>query len=95
MHRLLREDIPIAQIARQLGVSRQTVYNWQNQEAEHTKRMRRPSKLDPFKPYIESRLERFDIPATVLMKEIKDQIQAVWGPTHLPLSWINFCMIKS
>jgi transposase len=35
--------------------------------------VRRPSKLDPYRRYIESRLERFDLPATVLLREIRKQ----------------------
>jgi len=74
MIKMLREGIPIASIARRLGVSRQTIYNWMKQ-AEQTKGERGPrkrsSKLDPFKDYIVSRLEGFDVPATVLYREIR------------------------
>lgn len=73
MNRMLRENVPVAQIARQLGVSRQTIYNWRNQTDDSPEPVKRPSKLDPFKSYLESRLERFDIPATVLLKEITEQ----------------------
>jgi transposase len=73
MNQLLREGVPKAQAARQLGVSRQTVYNWIAKEKEEAEPKQRPSKLDPFKPYIESRLARFDIPATVLLREIRDR----------------------
>ena len=73
MNQLLREGVPKAQAARQLGVSRQTVYNWIANEKEEAEPKQRPSKRDPFKPYIESRLARFDIPATVLLREIRDR----------------------
>ena len=73
MHRLLREGVPKTQIARQLGVCRQTIYNWSKDPDDGPEPSERPSKLDPFKPYLESRLERFDIPATILMKEINEQ----------------------
>lgn len=75
MKQLLREGVKIAEIARRLGVSRQTIYNWKTTEAEGVSekdRPRRASKLDPFRNYIESRLDRFDLPATVLLREIRD-----------------------
>ena len=73
MRRMLREKVPIAQIARRLGVSRQTIYNWKKAEEEGVPprgKPRRKSKLDPFRGYLESRLERFDVPAVVLFREI-------------------------
>jgi len=33
----------------------------------------RPSKLDAYKDYLRSRLEQFDLPATVLLREIREQ----------------------
>jgi len=74
MRQLLREGVPIARIARRLGVSRQTVYNWiaaENAGVEEPRRRRRASKLDPYRAYVESRLERFDLPATVLLQELR------------------------
>jgi transposase len=73
MKQLLRENVPKAQVARQLGVSRQTIYNWISEPDDKIGPARRPSKLDPFKPYIQGRLERFDLPATVLLREIRAQ----------------------
>lgn len=73
MKQLLRENVPKAQIARQLGVSRQTIYNWIDEDDDVPVLARRASKVDPFKPYIQSRLERFDIPAIVLLREIREQ----------------------
>lgn len=73
MHQLLREGVSKAEVARRLGLSRQTIYNWVKQEIEKAKEAVRACKLDPFKSYIESRLERFDLPATVLLKEIRAQ----------------------
>ena len=70
IHRLQAEGHSIAEIARRLGRSRQTIYNrLKEPEAESPKR--RASKLDPFRSYIESRLERFNLPATVLLDEIR------------------------
>ena len=72
MQKMLRDKVPIAVIARQLAVSRQTIYNWKDQmdREEESEKKPRPSKLDPFRAYIASRLERFDLPATVLLREI-------------------------
>ena len=71
MHRLLEENLPIAEIARRTGRSRQTIYNWKNKGNAADPPKSKPSKLDSYKPYIESRLERFDLPATVLMSDIR------------------------
>ena len=73
MKQLLRGNVPKAQIALQLGVSRQTIYNWISEPDDKPCLARRPSKLDSFKPYLRSRLERFDIPATVLLRNIREQ----------------------
>lgn len=71
MHQLLREGVKKAEIARRLGLSRQTIYNWLKSGNEEEKPARRTSKLDHFKAYIESRLESFDLPATVLLTELR------------------------
>ncbi|MGH2657412.1 MAG: IS21 family transposase [Actinomycetota bacterium] len=68
---LARIAVPKAEIARQLGVSRQTVYNHLEREGQYPKpQRRRASKLDPFKAYIRSRLEEFNLPSTVVVNEI-------------------------
>ena len=74
--RLYEEGVPIAEIARITGRSRQTIYNWLRKYfagESFVHKAPRPSKLDPFMPYIESRLKRFDLPATVLLREIREQ----------------------
>lgn len=71
---LAQENVPKARIARQFGVSRQTVYNHLNREGPFPKpRARRISKLEAFKSYIRSRLERFDLPVPVLLAELKEK----------------------
>jgi transposase len=70
MHRLLRENVPIAEIARRLGRSRQTIYNWKNAKQGNEEKRRRASKLDSFMAYVESRLEAYDLPATTLLREL-------------------------
>ena len=72
MQRLLEEGESVSQVARRLGRTRQTIYNWIDGKTSEAGR-RRPSKLDPFRPYIESRLERFDLPATVLLDELRER----------------------
>ncbi len=70
MQRLLGEESTIAEVARRLGRSRQTIYNWINKEEQPVRRTRM-SKLDPYRAYIKSRLERFDLPVTVLLSELR------------------------
>jgi len=70
MHRLMREEVPITEIARRLGRSRQTIYNWKREKEEGSRRQIRKSKLDRYITYIENRLESFDLPASVLHREL-------------------------
>jgi transposase len=70
----LRQGEPKAIVARRFGVSRQTVYNHLKESVGETAEATpRPSKLDPYKEYLRSRLEKFDLPATVLLREIRDR----------------------
>ncbi len=69
---LAGEGVPKAAIARRYGISRQTVYNHLNRsEPFPRRREKRGSKLDRFKDYVGARLEKFDLPATVLFAELK------------------------
>jgi transposase len=70
----VREGEPKSRVARRLGVSRQTVYNYLRYDPERKKqRKKRASKLDPYRGYIRTRLEEFDLPATVLLREIREK----------------------
>jgi len=73
MKQLLEEGMSITEVARRLGCSRQTIYNNMDQEIDEVEPRRRPSKLDDYRKHIEMRLERFDLPATVLLREIREQ----------------------
>ena len=71
---LAEEGVQKAAIARRFGISRQTVYNHLKRSGPFPRpRPRRRSKLDGFRKYIRGRLERFDLPATVLFAELKKQ----------------------
>lgn len=67
---LSKEGVPKSRIARQLGVSRSTVYNHLQSSVLVKSRKKRVSKLDRFQGYIGSRLEQFDLPCTVLRREL-------------------------
>ena len=68
------QGVSTAQIARQLGICRQTVYNQlKRHDAPASPPRDRTSKLETFKAYIGHRLERFDLPATVLFEELQAQ----------------------
>jgi transposase len=68
---LVKEGVPKAEVARQCGVSRQTVYNQVKRRSLEAATRHRVSKLEPFRPYVRARLERFDLPATVLWRELQ------------------------
>ncbi len=73
---LHRQGVGIREIARQVGVSRNTVRKYLRNEAEpaYTARPRRCCKLDPYKRYIEERIESARphwIPATVIERELR------------------------
>jgi transposase len=68
---LVQQGVAKSRIAERFGISRQTVYNHLGRSEPFPKpRQKRPSKLDPFKDYIRARLERYDLPATVLLREL-------------------------
>ena len=70
---LAREGVKKVDMARRLGVSRQTVDNHlKRQRSFPSPREKRVSKLDAFKGYIRHRLESFDLPTTVLHRELAE-----------------------
>jgi len=71
---LAREGLKKAAIAQRLGISRQTVYNHLKRDQLFPQpRAPKISKLDAFKGYIRHRLESFDLPATVLHRELVEK----------------------
>lgn len=75
---LARQGRSIKAIARELGLSRNTVrkYLRHGELPRYTPRRLRPTKLDPYKPYLQERIEAARphwIPATVLLREIQAQ----------------------
>lgn len=73
---LARRGTSVREIARQTGISRNTVRRYlRDEEARRYKeREPRPTKLDPFKPYLLERIEAARphwIPATVLLREVR------------------------
>jgi len=79
IHVLHRQGCSIRSIARQLGISRNTVRRYLRDLAQspgYGPREARASKLDAFKPYLRDRIEAakpYWIPATVLCREIRTQ----------------------
>ena len=74
LRHLAGQGEPKQKIAERVGVCRQTVYNHIHQEnLERKPRKARASKLDPYKSYIDGQLEEYDLPATVLLKRVKER----------------------
>src|SRR5699024_2835334 len=76
---MARQGYSIKAIARELGVSRNTVRKYLRANSavpRYTSRAARPTKLDPYKDYLQARIEAARphwIPATVLLREIREQ----------------------
>lgn len=76
---LARQGHGIKTIARELGVSRNTVRKYLRSDRRvprYQQRAPRPCKLDPYKAYLQQRIEAARphwIPATVLLREIRER----------------------
>src|SRR5690606_29560405 len=87
---LARQGHGIKAIARELGLSRNTVRKYLREDSQtprYRRGERRPCKLEPFKVYLKMRIEAAQphwIPATVLLREIQAQ-GYVGGITQLKL----------
>ncbi len=71
--RLHASGLPIREIARRTGFARNTVRKYLRQPAvpRYGPRPRRPSKLDPFKPYLEQRMAEGVFNANRLLHELR------------------------
>lgn len=77
IHILYKQGKSIRQIAREMGLSRNTVRKFLriNSPPKYQLQKSRPSKLDPFKKYLKDRVEKAKphvIPSTVLYREIEE-----------------------
>ena len=73
---LLRNQVPIARIARQLGINRSTVYHYARMTVPPAPRQippRRPSVIAPLQPYLIQRWNDGCRNATQLWRELRDQ----------------------
>jgi transposase len=75
---LHKQGMGIKAIARELGISKNTVRKYLNKQDKpaYSPRPQRPSKLDPFKPYLNQRIQAAApdwIPASVLFHEIVER----------------------
>lgn len=74
IHDLYEQGVPKKRIAERLGIDRKTVDRaLEQQDPRQVGRQPRGSKLDPYKPYIHQRLEKYDLTAQKLFQEIQDK----------------------
>jgi len=75
IHHLKRQGMTTSAIARELGLNRRTVRRAlaAKQPAVYAPRAAKPSVLDPFKPYIDGRLAKYDLGPKRLLEEIRGQ----------------------
>jgi transposase len=74
---MMNEGLSVSDIARRMGLDRKTVRKALRSESwpddDSRARVARPSKLDPYKPFIEVRLESASLSAVRLFEEIRGQ----------------------
>lgn len=69
-----KQGVPKTRIARELGLDRKTVRKAiGGDECPRHERQSGSSILDPYKDYIKQRLEKYDLTATRILREIKEQ----------------------
>lgn len=74
IRKTMNDGVSITEAARQLGCSRPTVYKYAKQDSKPLyKRKGLASKLEPFKQYLQGRLDRAPFSAVRLFEEIKQQ----------------------
>ncbi len=74
IHNLYSKGFSVSEISRRTGYARETVRKYLNRETapEFQKRPTRPSKLDPYKPYILKKLNEGPYSAARLFREIQE-----------------------
>jgi transposase len=73
---LRRQGLSVCGIAAVTGFDRKTVRRYLanlDQQPRYGPRQKRPSQLDPFKPYIDERLATGVWNATILVRELREQ----------------------
>jgi len=73
IHEMRRRGMSITQIAEELGRDRKTIRKWleKREPEKYIRRERPPSKLDPFKEYVQQRMEEGCVNARVILEEIR------------------------
>ncbi|MCL6576913.1 IS21 family transposase [Kyrpidia sp.] len=73
IHEMRRRGMSITQIAEELGRDRKTIRKWleKKEPEKYIRKEQRPSKLDPFKEYIQQRMEEGCVNARVILEEIR------------------------
>lgn len=73
IHVYHQQGVPQSRIAKMLGVDRKTVNRALKQNSPREAKKKAASILDPYKPYIQERLAKYDLTATRLFREIRAQ----------------------
>lgn len=86
---LVRQGMSIRAIAQQLRVSRDTVRKYLRNPSLpiYPHRAVRPTKLAPFRPYLQARIQAANphwIPATVLLRELREHVHRGGSPSSRP-----------
>ena len=71
---MYNQGVPKVRIAKELGLDPKTVDKAINEDkSPQQKRRSRDSILDPYKDYIKQRLDKYDLTATRIQREIKER----------------------
>lgn len=74
IRQLKNQGLTISEISRKLNIDRKTVRSaLKSDSAPKYQRRLEPSILDPFKSYIDTRLDQYNLTASKILTELKDQ----------------------